>query len=199
MRDESDRLRKARIGAGYSSASDAARAMGVSVPGYTHHENGTRNIARAAARYARFYRVSLDWLVNGRGEMRSAAAVIPVIGICTAGEAAMPADIEAGEPMGHVEIDADGDCFALRIEGDSQWPRFQHGEIAVFGGRPMRPDQLVGCTALVQTDDGRRMLKQIARGGAPMRYTLKSHNAPDIEDVPILAAWRLRLVVVNEG
>jgi phage repressor protein C with HTH and peptisase S24 domain len=66
------RLRFAREQAGYARASDAARAMGVEEPTYLGHENGSRGLSRAAARYARFFRVSLDWLIDGRGEFKLA-------------------------------------------------------------------------------------------------------------------------------
>src|SRR6266850_4608554 len=64
------RLRFAREQAGYASASDAARAMGVEEPTYLGHENGSRGLSRAGPRYARFFRVSLDWLLAGRGEFK---------------------------------------------------------------------------------------------------------------------------------
>src|SRR5690348_18129879 len=66
------RLRRAREHAGFMRASDAARAMGIEEPTYLGHENGSRGLSRAAARYARFFRVSLDWLIGGRGEFRLA-------------------------------------------------------------------------------------------------------------------------------
>lgn len=61
-----ERLRLARERAGYDSATEAARAMGISVPSYTHHENGTRGFTKHAARYAQFFGVSLDWLLAGK-------------------------------------------------------------------------------------------------------------------------------------
>src|SRR5215472_3767115 len=64
------RLRFAREQAGFARASDAARAMGIGEPTYLGHENGSRGLSRAAARYARFFHVSLDWLIGGRGEFR---------------------------------------------------------------------------------------------------------------------------------
>src|ERR1700760_1193989 len=64
------RLRFAREQAGFARASDAARAMGVEEPTYLGHENGSRGLSRAGPRYAKFFRVSLDWLLAGRGEFR---------------------------------------------------------------------------------------------------------------------------------
>ena len=64
------RLRFAREQAGFARASDAARAIGVGEPTYLGHENGSRGLSRAAARYARFFHVSLDWLIEGRGDFK---------------------------------------------------------------------------------------------------------------------------------
>lgn len=74
MADESkaDRLRKARRNAGFRSASDAARSIGVRTPTYIHHENGTREFGEDAAKiYARRFHVSLVWLLLAEGEMQT--------------------------------------------------------------------------------------------------------------------------------
>jgi phage repressor protein C with HTH and peptisase S24 domain len=71
------RLRLAREQAGFSRASDAARAMGIEEPTYLGHENGSRGLSRAAARYARFFGVSLDWLIDGRGALTPTAGAEP--------------------------------------------------------------------------------------------------------------------------
>jgi phage repressor protein C with HTH and peptisase S24 domain len=53
---KADRLRAARIEAGYPSISAAARAMGVPIATYTHHENGTREFdTETAERYGKFF------------------------------------------------------------------------------------------------------------------------------------------------
>jgi SOS-response transcriptional repressor LexA len=67
MSDAPERLRRAREKSGYSSAKAAAEAMGVSVPTYIQHENGTRGYpASRAERYARFFRVAPEWLLYGK-------------------------------------------------------------------------------------------------------------------------------------
>ena len=59
-----ERLRKAREAAGYRSASDAARAMGVPVPTYVGHENGSRKLTSAAAmRYADAFGVGFEFFM----------------------------------------------------------------------------------------------------------------------------------------
>jgi phage repressor protein C with HTH and peptisase S24 domain len=70
LREPHQRLRYAREEAGYESATAAAQAIGVDVPTYLGHENGSRGLSRAASRYATFFNVSLDWLLDGRGEAK---------------------------------------------------------------------------------------------------------------------------------
>lgn len=69
-----DRLQQARKAAGYEKASDAIEAFGFSQFTYYQHENGTREPGKPLLdRYAKAYKVSIDWLMRGIGEMRPAA------------------------------------------------------------------------------------------------------------------------------
>lgn len=66
---KADRLRRARIAAGYGTASSAARAGGWKVPTYQGHENGWRDFDEIAAEaYAQAYKVDPAWLLFGRGK-----------------------------------------------------------------------------------------------------------------------------------
>lgn len=68
MTDAAERLRIARLRAGYSTAKDAAEAMGQKVSTYLGHENGSRGYpAKKAALYARKFKVSEQWLLYGVG------------------------------------------------------------------------------------------------------------------------------------
>lgn len=73
-----ERLRAARKAAGFNSATEAAHALGQTIPSYTAHENGGRGLtADAAIRYARFFNVGLKWLLTGEGGMRDDDAAPP--------------------------------------------------------------------------------------------------------------------------
>ena len=61
------RLKEARKAAGFKTAKAAAESLGVAYPTYSQHENGTRGIVREADLYARRFKVSLDWLMRGKG------------------------------------------------------------------------------------------------------------------------------------
>src|SRR5690242_15225129 len=86
MDSPAKRLKAARVDARFETATDAARAMGISPPTYLGHENGTTGIRRdAAIRYARFFRVSLEWLLTGKGNKNLVKVQVPVVGYIGAG------------------------------------------------------------------------------------------------------------------
>lgn len=67
--EAADRLKAARAAAGFDSAKLAAEALEVPVASYIQHENGTRGFKRgSAARYARRFRTTPEWLLFGRGK-----------------------------------------------------------------------------------------------------------------------------------
>lgn len=127
---KASRLRKAREAAGFDSASDAARALGVPEPTYIGHENGQRGFTSASAEhYARKFKVSLDWLITGRGDNLQAPAreeiknTIPIVGTVAAGMW-QETDDSAGEPQGYIPLmpglKHPVECyFVLRVHGDS--------------------------------------------------------------------------------
>lgn len=69
MSDPAERLRIARLRAGFSSGKEAAEALGVPVSTYLGHENGSRGYpAKKAELYARRFKVREQWLLFGVGE-----------------------------------------------------------------------------------------------------------------------------------
>ena len=78
-RDKAERLRAARKRAGFATASEAARALDMKPPTYTHHENGTRDFGdEEAVSYGEAFGVSPAWLILGEndpGQTASGAAI----------------------------------------------------------------------------------------------------------------------------
>lgn len=69
MSDPAERLRIARLRAGFSTGKEAAASMGISVSTYLGHENGSRGIKPGmAARYASRFKVTEQWLLYGVGK-----------------------------------------------------------------------------------------------------------------------------------
>lgn len=77
MSDASERLKQARIRAGFDTAADAAAYLGVSPPTYASHENGSRGVTASRARdYARSFRVDPEWILYGKGEIGSDPVIV---------------------------------------------------------------------------------------------------------------------------
>ncbi len=69
MSDSAERLRIARLRAGYDTGKEAAIALGFPVSTYLSHENGSRGYPASKAQiYARRFKVREQWLLYGVGE-----------------------------------------------------------------------------------------------------------------------------------
>lgn len=182
------RLRK------YAKPEDAALALGMPAPTYRAHENGSRGMKKEAERYARFFGVSLEWLLTGRGSMTGPAGTVPVFGRIGAGASVNMRD--DGEELANgdeVELPGAAECWAFIVEGDSMRPRFYPGEIVVFSNKTALEEDIVGQYCLAQIKDtGERFVKILRRGRGSGRWRLESHNADPIEDVELLAVYRWR-------
>lgn len=68
MSTPAERLRIARMRAGFTSGKEAAEALGFPVSTYLGHENGSRGFpASKAFTYARKFKVREQWLLYGVG------------------------------------------------------------------------------------------------------------------------------------
>jgi SOS-response transcriptional repressor LexA len=143
MEDIHARLTKARIHARFESAADAARALGVKAQTYYAHENGNSGVrAPVAEKYARKFKVSLDWLLTGRGEMSPSGAIpfeneiegLPLWGIIQAGHWVETTHAQEGISPEMVPVIRDlrfphAEQYALRVVGDSMDLDYPDGSI----------------------------------------------------------------------
>jgi len=132
--------------------------------------------------------VPLDFLL-GKDE-------VPVVGkIGAGGTIAFLDDFSKGE--GHAFVpqppDTVGEMIGLEIEGDSMLPKFDPGEVVYISREHegVLPDYL-GQYCAVRLGTGEVLLKILARGTLPGRFTLRSLNAADIEDVEVEWATPVR-------
>lgn len=179
-----ERLAQARLAAGYEKPADAARALGVKLPTYYGHENGAKGTFRndAAARYARKFKVNLEWLLTGKGPMR-AATEAPVLGYVGAGAEVLPIDDhELGAALDTIDVSVPQDVVALIIRGESQYP-LKDGWVVLYSrDYDGVPDSVVGKLCVVKVHEGPTLLKTVRRGRTQKFYTLESWNAPLRED-----------------
>lgn len=76
--------------------------------------------------------------------------------------------------------------LAFEVEGDSQLPVYEPGEVIVCLREQVRStDHFVGEKVIVRISTGQRYLKRLARGSLKGMYNLESWNALTIENVRV--------------
>lgn len=193
---KADRLRQARIDAGYSSASEAARAFGFKIPTLTSHENDTRDFDDKTARqYARAFRVSVEWLVFGRGD-RSPPQQARLVGYVGAGsEAHYYGDghnLNEFVPMPPGGTDT---TVAVEIRGESLGPLFNRWLVYYDDVHTPPHDGLLRKLCVVGLDDGRVLVKQLLKGSSPGFWHLVSQTEGVIENARISWAAEVKAIV----
>jgi SOS-response transcriptional repressor LexA len=79
MEEPFERLQRARLKAGYESATDAARAFGWNEITYRAHENGGRGLKpKVAEQYAKAFKVSPGWLLTGEDAKAPSPLTSPI-------------------------------------------------------------------------------------------------------------------------
>lgn len=215
MDNASERLKAAREKSGYSSAKMAAEAMGVSVATYVQHENGTRGYPVAKAeRYAKFFRVTPEWLLYGRskGEDISPAQLGPLIfiqGSVAAGvfkERMEIAEEDWETFTGSPDVKAPiSNRFGLRVEGRSMDLLYPPGTVIecvrYWGNEPI-PN---GKRVIVQRthEDGRieTTVKEYAKDESGTEWLVPRSSLPEFQtpfrcDQPEPGIARIEIVAV---
>lgn len=173
-----DRLRQARIDAGFESGVAACKRFGWNYSTYTHHENDTRGIsAKMAAKYASAFQVTPEWLLLGRGE----AGSVPVVGYVGAGAEVRPYDdYERGDGLDRVAAPpgASKKFVAVRVRGDSMYPAYSDGDTLYYSEHAADLEAANNRDCVVHLADGRTLVKRVQIDSQGV--TLFSHNAPPI-------------------
>lgn len=165
MESLGDRLKRARKAAGFETAADAARALGIPDQTYFAHENGSRGFRSGRGKvYARRFKVPYEWLMTGDGSIDAPASrvqaeiiPIPVVGWVEAGVWREPKYLDEND-MGYVPFPDIGypreSLYVLEINGTSA------NEVAAPGSR-------VICCKLdaVEAKDGDLVHVRRERGG----------------------------------
>lgn len=192
-------LKAARLAKGYSQR-EVGDALGVEQPTIQRWEAGKRSPSvEEVDALSRLLGVTADALFGRTNE-------VPVVGKVGAGGSVLFEDaypLDEGFDRVIRPPDAMGDLIGLEIAGDSMWPKFLDGEIVYISrDRDGVDADYVGSFVVAKLATGEVYLKQLARGSAPGRYTLRSLNAPDMEDVAVdwatpvrgtLSRWGRRL------
>ncbi len=125
MNTPKDRLRQARIAAGFDSPTEAARAHERLLNQNTliSNENGNREISRKAAeKYAKAFGVEAGWILYGESrEEKTEDVDVPLLSMVAAGNLRSQPGITETEVDRRIKVGSlpKGDWVALEVEGDS--------------------------------------------------------------------------------
>lgn len=140
-------------------------------------------------RLADYFQLSVDDLIEEPN--------VPVLGRVGAGGTILfePEDNLDG-PFVPRPPGADGRIMALEVVGNSMFPKYEDGDV-IYVRKDIDgiPPQAIGEYCAIRTADGGTFLKLLAKGTRPGRYTLRSLNAPDMEDEEVLWAAPVRWVM----
>jgi DNA-binding Xre family transcriptional regulator len=88
-----------------------------------------------------------------------------------------------------------GKLVALIVEGSSMFPKYRDGDI-IYIQRDHEGviEDDIGDDCAVRLKTGETYVKQLALGSEPGRFTLRSLNAPDMENVEV--EWATRVIFI---
>lgn len=200
MPDAADRLRQARLKAGFATVADAARATKLHRQNWADHEARRRQIrehnakayAKALNRVAPALKLSWAWLLTGQDAAEKSK--VPLQGYVGGGAQVHTFGAESIDfieaPPGADELDV---AFVLR---GASMPPFRDGGM-ILACPVSDVAEVLFRLAVVDLEDGTRWFKQVVPSSVPGRYTLISLNpgAEPMRDVVITAAARFHVYV----
>jgi SOS-response transcriptional repressor LexA len=184
MRGASERLRWAREQAGFATAADFARAHGIEIGTYRHHENGIRGIRPATARrYAELLGIDPQWLLFEAGSPKPGVQLAPnfapivfapVLSWVNAGRFAEgnPAALDDAEdhvPIAHHR----SSVFALEVRGDSMNRVADEGDLVIVDYEDRSPED--GKLYIFRAE-GEMTFKRYRNSSGPVRLEPASTN-----------------------
>lgn len=188
MSERHDRLRQARIAAGFERANDAAERFGWNINSYKSNENGNAPFSfKKAKGYAEAFSVRAEWLYDAAGPMSDLGdpmvRIIGTVGADNEGAVIQSTGQDAYD-MAPVPPGGTTDSVALEVKGHSMRAIAEDGSLIYFEDQrtPPTPDML-GYYVIAELEDGRVLFKRLLRGSAPDVYMLESQIGPPIEDV----------------
>ncbi|MBU2136351.1 MAG: helix-turn-helix domain-containing protein [Alphaproteobacteria bacterium] len=201
MNDRSDRLRQARLDAGYETAAAAAEAFGWNRNTYASNENGNAPFSyRKAKDYAAAFGVSAEWLYDAAGPVRASALAgyVPILGRVGAnpeGVVLFATGQDAGD-LAPIPPGGTDKAAALRVVGHSMRGLADDGALIYFEDQrtPPTPDML-GHVVVVEVDTDEVLVKRLLRGSRSGLFDLESVAGPTRQDARLRWAAHITAII----
>lgn len=201
MDEKHDRLRRARIAAGWRGPNEAAQRFGWSVNTYKSNENGNAPFSfRKAKDYAEAFGVRTEWLYDGAGPMRDdkSELLVPIIGRVGANPdgSLLLGRGDPGTEMVPVPPGGTALSRALLVLGHSMPEVAEDGSLIYFEDQHAQPtEDMIGKVVVVQTEDDEVLVKRLQRGAGKHLYDLESIVGEPRRNVRLKWAARITAMV----
>lgn len=121
--------------------------------------------------------------------------LVPLVGYVGAGAVVHMHDRGAGSSaIDYIKAPKGfGAVEALEVRGDSMYPVYRNGDVVFYGGRPAALPITDDGEYVVELTDGRILIKTVEHRGNG-KYSLTAYNAPPINGVEIVNAFRVRYI-----
>ena len=205
MEERHDRLRKARIAAGFKTQAEAVRRFGWNPNSYKSNENGNAPFSFDQAQtYGKAYKVRSEWLYSGAGAMRADEGV-PILGKVGADPEGriIRASGQGSPDMAPMPTGGTSAAVALEVDGHSMRGFADDGALVYFEDQrtPPTPD-MFGEVVVVQlarggdeADDEEILIKRLQRGTQDGLYDLESISGPPMRDVEL--RWAAEIIQIT--
>jgi len=205
MSERHDRLRQARIAAGFKTQAEAVRRHGWNPNTYKSNENGNAPFGFDQAKtYARAYRVQPLWLYDATGPMRAndGAPIIGRVGADPEGRVLRLLG-QAAHDVAPMPTGGTSDSVALEVDGHSMRGFADDGALIYFENQSTPPtEDMIGEIVVVQiaggedaADDEDILVKRLQRGSGEGLYDLESIVGPTLKDVPLRWAAEITQII----
>lgn len=205
MSERHDRLRAARIAAGFLTQAEAIRRHAWNSNTYKSNENGNASFSFEQARvYAKAYKVRAEWLYSNVGAMREQADV-PIIGRVGADPTGRILRLhgQAANDSAPMPTGGTSDSVALEVDGHSMRGFADDGALVYFEDQRTPPtEDMIGEIVVVQiagdgddVDDEDVVIKRLQRGRSDDLYDLESIVGPPMRDVRIRWAAEITQII----
>ena len=205
MDERHDRLRQARIAAGFKTQAEAVRRFGWNPNTYKSNENGNAPFGFDQGReYARAYKVNPEWLYAASGPMKADDNLVPIIGRVGADTEGrvIRTLAQVANDMAPAPTGATTKSVALEVDGHSMRGFADDGALVYFENQHTPPtEDMLGEVVVVQiatgeheSDDEDVLVKRLLRGSRDGLYDLESIVGPTLRDVQV--RWAAEIIQI---
>lgn len=197
-----DRLRIARLKAGFESAADAARRLGVSYGTYAGHENGNRGMKmEELQRYSSAFGMPLNWLAFGDDPRGPAINVLGLIDNFGAIKEFRGQDLyrrTAIDPAFNrvfVSMLANDDYSAYIVMDMPKGSMIENDDLVVVSKSRFLGSQFPDGQAIIRLIDGRLFFREVKQERPFQTYSLYMPERPAIGGVTLKDYFKVVAIV----